>query len=89
MITDEERIKRKSDNELVYISVHAKNYKADFIALVDAELVRRGITIDNLEEKRATAKPHSSSVKEPAKWLVGFAVILAIIRTLYGFFHIN
>ena len=86
MITDEERIKGKSDNELVYISIHANNYKPDFIALVDAELARRNISIDDLEEKRATAKPHSPSIKEPAGWVVGLGALLGIIQLLYSLF---
>ena len=76
MSNNEDYLRKKQDNELVYIFMHANNYQPEFIALVEEELICRGISLDDLREKRGELKDRPPvRKKEIGGWLTFFLFV--------------
>ena len=91
---DKSYIRKKLDNELIYIFMYETDYDPDFIKLVKAELRRRNISIDDLKERRSKIVEIMPPVRkrEISGWLafflfvgVGLGALLSVIFAIQDF----
>jgi hypothetical protein len=85
-----EQIKQKTNEELIEIFTHPKNYSPDFIALAENELVKRNVNIDNAKQERLKFEGENNQAtyteKSGSYLYIFICFLLALLGGLLGIY---